>query len=627
MKHLKLIFSILILLVFITNAVGQDLADIPEPDQLSDVTYDHKTQKLDKSLPFDRYFRLHIKNFKQPLKSQVQIVRVRYRRQRRDAIFKQAPVKNSKNIDAKGTFPTEVEYAKIKTDLLKDYGAYIDSAKIDIKFKKHKKVSGSPLITHYYKAHFKIYDTLHVSGNGLENTDLEKALRDSVPNKAKFKDYFKLNSNPDKYIVRYTGGAYVSEFGVLKLRKLEQSKSGEYYVIVPPLEPNKYYEIILRQNFTDASLDKIYTLYSLVRENKSFEEQEKFYNTHISPLEEEVYRTSTSKFLPKYTKDGYFLRHYKTKIAPSLDALDLLQLDSMAPSFNLPQSQVVGELLRNEKISLDIYAKVALDWTQNQNGTFKDVLLGNRKIGKSVRANASTKVRPHRIKANLKNTISLLDSLQLQVEPLYISTNHTSLEDFYENKLTVLNKQVKENFKEIKTIDSITTKQIQSSFSYAELVSGSTTSVELKTRNAQVLVPDFGFTLGFANNNRGESQRIGRPHLGINYHVKGIDKNLPLSHITNKRIWNRLSIAVGVTIGKIDEGNYTDFFNGITPTAGLNLRLTPQIRIGTGLMIVREKDRNPLLDNEKIQLVPYGSLSFDFILFEQIGKLAGKIFN
>lgn len=284
---------------------------------------------------------------------------------------------------------------------------------------------------------------------------------------------------------------------------------------------------------------------------------------------------------------------------------------------------MVSNLLNTNKVDLQKFIPVAMGMAELDPAKRFQIITGQRKL--SASASTLTPIQKiDAIKNNLKFNLEAVQTILKEIDELYVTNNNVILDDF-RNDLLSIQTILNDNLKIVGGADNYIVNNIQKKFSYAELISASTVSPEVKTRNAQYLVTDFGVTVASATNSMGEGQVIARPHFGLNWHLGGIDKDLPLSHITNKRIWNRLSIAIGVTIGKINEGNFEDFFNNLTPTVGLNCRITQQVRFGAGAMILREKDPNPLIDDSPVELAPYVSLSFDFSLFEQLGKLAGKI--
>ena len=232
-------------------------------------------------------------------------------------------------------------------------------------------------------------------------------------------------------------------------------------------------------------------------------------------------------------------------------------------------------------------------------------------------------------RANIDKNIKVLDSIAKEILILKNSRLNPSVAYIFKkvNNALAYSKNVKVEFDKYNTYVS---SLINSKFRFAVPISSGTSNPNVKTRNSQVIVTDFGFLVAGAYNSQGDLKIIPRPTAGINLHFGGINKNQKIRSITKdkRRFWHYSSLALGVTVGKIDEKGYSDLFNGISPYLGINFRLEKQIRIGAGVLFVNDSDPNPITDNKIFDPAIYTMVSFDFEnLFGTLGKVATKIIN
>jgi len=162
---------------------------------------------------------------------------------------------------------------------------------------------------------------------------------------------------------------------------------------------------------------------------------------------------------------------------------------------------------------------------------------------------------------------------------------------------------------------------------YGEWLSMATGSNDMKIRNGQLIIPDFGVTYIPAIGYKGRTTHILRPQVGINIMFRPIDKTQRLQTIENPSFWHHGSLYLGLTLGKINVDDFTDLSSTFSLVSGVNYRLSRQIRLGVGALHLRIEDENPLISKTHWRLAPYGAVSFDLDIFENIGRFITKVFN
>jgi hypothetical protein len=101
-------------------------------------------------------------------------------------------------------------------------------------------------------------------------------------------------------------------------------------------------------------------------------------------------------------------------------------------------------------------------------------------------------------------------------------------------------------------------------------------------------------------------------YIGVNVYFTPIDKDTPLS--LDDGFWKRFAVTVGFTINNVEDADDTVegvlFGKGILFGAGF--RVTDHARAGVGVVLLRQRDRNPAVGDKKLKIAPYLSLSVDF---------------
>lgn len=111
------------------------------------------------------------------------------------------------------------------------------------------------------------------------------------------------------------------------------------------------------------------------------------------------------------------------------------------------------------------------------------------------------------------------------------------------------------------------------------------------------------------------------PYGGTNIYLRPVNKNAPLRTLGSFRqtLSRRFAFTIGLTASSIaDDGSggntgetRDDLFGSQSLLVGAGLRLTDMIRVGAGALVFKQKDPNPLIDDETTGRALYVSVSFD----------------
>lgn len=585
----KPLLIIIFLLIFCnTNAQSE----IAQPENLKGLIYDYPSKELKGSLPFDEFTYLLVKKGKSNFYPLAFIYEFEYVTEPKSNIEDESPCdKYNKNI-------------------------------------KNKKVESSLIFDGSKKVRKPIYKTEWDNEIKSKEFDSKEELNCFISKKRKnpFEIHKKESLSNNRYLLKFKEGTYIALHKLMFQSFGEDGKSLK--AIIPPLEPNKLYEIVINRKLNDKELSKMYKYFEIyMNDDKEINgikprlKAEQYYIKEIISLESRLVTriNNLSIFPEKHSDFVKFLLSKKLTYSINKESLPKIKrLDNIHyPSES--EISIIGNKIKENELNLKLYTKwMSLFLNSNKKQVASIFDGSNYPNSKLPDYNKLTK--------NLKKNVDSLNLLKFELDKLLILDTTNTVKIFYTDFYKKFHKDVKDNYESFKSYNDLVKEETNTALGVSELLSISTRGKTLKTSNAKVLIPDFGFVNAFAHNQNGNIKYLARPYFGLNFHFQGINKDQRLKEIIDKKFRHRFSLSIGVTIGKIETEGYTDFFNGISPTVGINYRATRQVRFGIGTMLLRENDVNPILNESRVQIAPYASLSFDFGLFEQAGKLVGKIF-
>ncbi len=467
--------------------------------------------------------------------------------------------------------------------------------------------------------------------------------KDQLTGKMPFDDYFKIIYKGIEY--KNITKVYLFELkykkDILKVRTTRKARKGDELPdiarrfqnltvskskesdhssqsIVAPLDPERAYVITIFKKNSNSNHIVFNTFLDLVTKPASVEEQINFFNRNIIPLNDNLDKLTIP--IGSFPND---FSNFVSKIAPILEFynnpanqpdMNSITMDAViTPSL----ISIIANNFKTQEIKSKTFKEIMPMFLNDESGKIQSFSVG---INDEVKAyNYSQRI------AKLKSNIQVLENLKREIEELQLIQNDSNIQVFSSNFVIKAIKTLKSNLKNLTAFNSKLKNLINKYLPEIILMNATTLGNDLKTSNSSSLVPDVGLLNALGYNSKGDLKYIARPYLGLNWHFSGINRSQYLREIPNKKFRHRWSLSLGITLGKIDTEDYEDFYNGISPTIGMNYRLTRQIRIGGGTMLVREKNLNPIVENTKIEFAPYISMSFDLGLLSEASKLTKLI--
>lgn len=604
------LFITIVLLLFSNFHYSQDVVS---PNQVSEISFDYKTKKILGVFPFDEDFKIAIKNIKTTEIQTAILYEIEYKHNRRtiknykqkiDSIlfFNLRNLKKFKEVNEE-SFKNGV-FKTIKEETFKD-------TVFKLMFSKKIIINGNDnylidsIITRNSKQikNFKATNKKSIK-LGLLRISSEKSFESTI-----FKLVYKKN---------------VAVYNRLSFQPTLESKTTST-TFVKPLEPEKLYEIALIKN---NSMSNILVYHSFLNEyiklikdgnldKKDSIQLKKLFKSKIIPLKNNT--ADREILISSISNEFKFFLNKINNITSFVQQVEIPKADNIISYNNISKDlSHIGNVFYQKKIDITLFSSTLSVFFNNDSLAIKDFSEG--KVKQKVKGfDYETRL------TNLKNNSLSLKKIKSDIDKLRISMNDSIINQFYDKFITKAIKTLESNIKNINIYHSKIKNLINQTLPEILLISGATQSNDLKTANSNALIADIGLVNGMAFNSDGETKYLFRPVLGLNWHIRGINKNQPLNQINNRKFRHFCSLYLGLTIGGINTDDYEDLYNSISPILGINCRLTRQIRVGVGSIFLREKNINPILDKNKVVMAPYLSMSFDVGLFGEAQKLISKI--
>lgn len=240
----------------------------------------------------------------------------------------------------------------------------------------------------------------------------------------------------------------------------------------------------------------------------------------------------------------------------------------------------------------------------------------------------SSQVKIHDLTSRLKNLNTSLDEiekLRQYSELIQSHLNNDTLKQLIAD-LGTLGLSVEKNRDNLKKVSEDVLKAMadEGNLIYPSWAFAHNEVWDLKTRGSYRLIPDIGIVTIFGIGNE-KSEVIVRPYVGANFYFRPVDKNVPFKYFDKRyRYLQRLSASLGVTVGKMEQGEFSDFFNNMNLLFGGNYKITREFSFSGGLAFLKRRNANLGMEDKTTTLNPYVGISFDIDFTHAIQKLTGK---
>jgi len=123
----------------------------------------------------------------------------------------------------------------------------------------------------------------------------------------------------------------------------------------------------------------------------------------------------------------------------------------------------------------------------------------------------------------------------------------------------------------------------------------------------------------------------GVSYIGMNFYFRPVNKNADLSRFGS--FGRRFALTLGLTVQSLADGGSgaaqtrDDLFGNQSLILGGGLRVTNSLRIGTGAVVFKERDPNPLVGKYSLTTTYYFTLSFDLNVARAFQGGFGKLFG
>jgi len=411
--------------------------------------------------------------------------------------------------------------------------------------------------------------------------------------------------------------------------KIDKMNDTLFYAQIPPLKPNKYYDIILESKISSKNL---VDFLKLLDESNGWSELHPKVINYIKIRNE----NQIGKYATQFNFDDKTLQFCKA----------LWGMKSLIKKSKFEKITFVENKKYQENLFLFINKLVELEIEIENISALHNILgddtLHFKLLNGLISIDKLKTITHHDYYTRLKNIQTTTKTLKDIKSEMFLNTlvnienKGDSTVEFIDQLVYQLAANSEVLSKKLKLIE----KMFEEREYFTEIfLAGTTRSKNFNERYKQRLVADFGL-IGIAPrlfsdeevvtpDNEIVTEIFGRPFLGVNFHLSPINPTQSLSNVPFGRgkLVSMTSLSFGVTLGKIEHPLYKDILTNFSLYGGFNLKLADTIRFGIGGSILRESNVNPILARSSIILAPSVLLSFDYALTEQLGKGIAKLLN
>ncbi|WP_164029877.1 hypothetical protein [Spongiivirga citrea] len=400
--------------------------------------------------------------------------------------------------------------------------------------------------------------------------------------------------------------------------KSKEKSPNLYEGIIQPLLPDRSYNLIFTKKLNSRQINVFYEVLNLIANGKK-NEASILFNKKIKSLD-----VQSEPQMPVSVMSSFeYLRDTLSHQLQGILSLHSKALKDSPSEVSAPDIEKYIGMLTTKKIPSSDFSQTMFGYTKSGGKSNYQVLHGLKAIGSDTIVNV---LEIQKRRKNLKMSYGIVKKLDKNfIDLISHYAANEELGGFYREVILNLKNSLRHNDSIMNILSKKSEKLVSQYYSYSTTVTNNSISKQDDDGGLAYLVPDIGFVNAWGKDQVGEIEYVGRPYLGLNWHVNGYNKNKKLSQLAKKRFWSRFSVSAGITLGSIDEGGYKDLFNGLSVSTGINIRAAKNVRLGIGSLILRY-DRNPILVREGMAFLPYFSISFDNKFFGDFA-IFNKIFN
>jgi len=400
--------------------------------------------------------------------------------------------------------------------------------------------------------------------------------------------------------------------------------SGKTLVIhLFPIKPKKKFLVTVRSRLSDDNVQLFINLTDqLTKSNYSSAEN------ILSEIRERIVDKSNKIDLYSYSCSTDYLNSeeyslIKTSITSNINNYHRLRL------LDLTQSQNLANIAETDFDNLAIYRLCKL-------GYLNDISSGVNDIN-GIISNANTCGQIdlfQRIK-NLKSSIETIQELIDSIQVISIQTPNVYAQSILKTlnfNLNILNSNRQILSGCVHEISII----LKPHVAEATWITGTSKTFDIDTKTASVLSTDLGVSTILVRDANNQYQTIPRLFVGVNFFFRPVDRNIGSFYaikrkdinykknylVTRPSIWYHLNLSVALTIGgALNTPGFSNLItNNLSVEVGPSYRFLQAFRISAGIALLNRNNVNPVIENNKLYLGPYASLSVD-LAFAKAAKI------
>lgn len=428
-----------------------------------------------------------------------------------------------------------------------------------------------------------------------------------------------------------------------KLLKTKWRISGKQVLIdFPALPPNSHFDFCIVRSFSGVVFDDFIGFVNNIykSKNSTLTEDKKVieakYTNFKMKIEPEKYITNRSSLGRDYLFKSNEISDTKRIVEEWYDASGIQQLydnilgDSFIISLDQSDSASLSassKLFKDNKIDNSLLTSILRIITDNKYTQFAKGLIS---LKYQYRGKINDPLEFKKRILNYDSTIANLNVLSASVEELYYSLggNDDNLRAVAQltksllTETTTARKLIADNLKSI-----VEKMNNDGGFAYTEWFINTSDFRDLQTKSGALFSPQIGMGVIRVQNNNGKAEHIPKLLVGININFKPVDKNLKTKYIQQKEPRHYISLLVALSLGKFDNSEYDNLYNGNSLLVGPSLRFSRSFFVSAGASFYKQQNSNPVINKKELAAGIYLAAMLDLDITQAISNFRSLIFK
>lgn len=419
--------------------------------------------------------------------------------------------------------------------------------------------------------------------------------------KGKVSDYYKTFAQENSFYFLTSGSQKEDKLGLeVDIQPLTTTASinsdGKYELnfILPPLEPNRFYDVKFLRRPLDRELDLYVDLFSSITTNDIFVRKLQVINKIKNPFAHRTFDITRPLAVEE-------LKAFYTGRLQALYA-------SLAAANDNAKPPIIAQI---KAAIVNDHPPTGIEQAGDYINIFSAIASANQSVAEAAMTVLAQKQLPYvYVPPALSGSFHVGNMDYAAIKHIYDFDTNLQKQVADLNAAQVNDKPMLKHKLELYII-SLSLPLADDMFVFGQTLSSSTAVLDFDTRTGYTITPDFGYVYyGFQKELNNMT-----PYIGFQLEFRYFDKNIPFNLIHPKTLWHYLSFTTGLSLTSLKkEGKRDDLFANKSLLVGLGVRISSATRLTLGGILFNKENVNPLINKKHLTVTPFMGLSIDLKL-------------